>query len=171
MPIKSLQAAEHGAVDHDGRMFRAVLPDVEGAEPHWKVEVELHRAALPLPPDSVAERVFKLRSVERALAGADGVGMPDLLQRHFERGFRLVPDLVRPDPLLRPRRQLDDHILEAEVAIDRQDHVVHLDALVDHLILGAEDVRVVLREVPHAHDAMQRAGWLVAMHLAELGDA
>jgi hypothetical protein len=37
------------------------------------------------------------------------------------------------------------------------------------LILGAEDVRVVLREAAHAHQAVQRAGRLVAMHVAEFG--
>ena len=48
---------------------------------------------------------------------------------------------------------------------------MHGDALIDHLILRAEDVRVVLGEGAHAHDAVQRAGGLVAVHLAELGDA
>ncbi len=38
-------------------------------------------------------------------------------------------------------------------------------------VLGAEDVRVVLREAAHAQQAVQRAGRLVAMHDAELGEA
>ena len=37
------------------------------------------------------------------------------------------------------------------------------------LLLGAEDMRVVLREAAHAHQPVQRAGRLVAMHVAELG--
>ena len=43
-------------------------------------------------------------------------------------------------------------------------------ALGGELILGAEDMRVVLREGAHAHHAMQRARRLVAMHDAELGE-
>src|SRR5271157_2395931 len=100
---EALQAAEHGAVDHDGRVLGSVLPDVKGAKPLRKVEIELHGAALPVPTDGIAERVFELWSVERALAGADRVGMPDLLQRHFERRLGLIPDLIRTDALLGPR--------------------------------------------------------------------
>ena len=38
------------------------------------------------------------------------------------------------------------------------------------LLLGDEDVRVVLGEGAHAHQPVQRAGRLEAVHLAELGD-
>ena len=43
------------------------------------------------------------------------------------------------------------------------------EALGGELVLGAEDVRVVLREGAHAHQPVQRAGRLVAMHGAEFG--
>ncbi len=39
------------------------------------------------------------------------------------------------------------------------------------LVLGAEDMRVVLREAAHAHDAVQRARRLVAVARSELGHA
>ena len=45
------------------------------------------------------------------------------------------------------------------------------DALVEDLVLGAEDVAVVLREAAHPHDPVQRAARLVAMALAELAVA
>ena len=38
------------------------------------------------------------------------------------------------------------------------------------MVLGAEDVGIVLGEVAHAHDAVQRAGRLIAMYLAEFGE-
>ena len=44
------------------------------------------------------------------------------------------------------------------------------DLLLD-LLLGADDVRVVLHEPAHAHDAVQRAARLVARAVAELGEA
>ncbi len=46
-----------------------------------------------------------------------------------------------------------------------------LQALGRHLLVGAEDMRVVLREAAHAHQAMQRAGRLVAMDVAEFRKA
>ena len=39
------------------------------------------------------------------------------------------------------------------------------------LVLGAEDVAIVLGEAAHAHDAVQRAGRLVAVAGAELAIA
>ena len=55
-----------------------------------------------------------------------------------------------------PRRHLVDDVGEAEVGVDllQQRRVGH--ALVEDLVLGAEDVAVVLREAAHAHDAVQR---------------
>ena len=84
----------------------------------------------------------------------------------------MVPRRVGADALLRPGRELDREIaVEAEVAIGRQDQVVDLEALLGHLLLGAEDVRVVLGEGAHAHQPVQRARRLVAVDHAELGHA
>ena len=55
-------------------------------------------------------------------------------------------------------------------AIDRQDQIVDLEDLLGDLLLGDEDVRVVLGEGAHAHQPVQRAGRLEAVHLAEFGD-
>ena len=60
--------------------------------------------------------------------------------------------------------------VEAEVGVGREDQVVDLQALRLHLLLGAEDVRVVLRKAAHAQEPVQRAGRLVAVHRAELGE-
>ena len=74
----------------------------------------------------------------------------------------MIPHRVRADALVRPRRQLDDDLVEAEIGIGRQDQIVDLQALRGKLLLGAEDMRVVLREAAHAHQPVQRAGRLVA---------
>ena len=79
----------------------------------------------------------------------------------------MVPGLVGADALFRPRRQLDADLVEAEIGIGRQDQVVDPQAFRGQLLLGAEDVRIVLREAAHAHQPMQRAGRFVAMHVAE----
>jgi hypothetical protein len=83
----------------------------------------------------------------------------------------LVPDLVGADALFGPRRHLVDDVGEAEVGIDLlqqrgEGHALGLD-----LVLGAEDVAVVLREAAHPHDAVQRRRGLVAVALAELAVA
>ena len=49
------------------------------------------------------------------------------------------------------------HVGEAEILVDRQDQVVDRERLVGDLLLGDEDVRVVLGEGAHAHQPVQRA--------------
>ena len=96
----------------------------------------------------------------------------DALEHVLHDAFGVVPRRVGADALLRPGRKLHREVaLEAEVGVGRQDQVVDLEALLRHLLLGAEDVGVVLREGAHPHQPVQRARRLVAVHDAELGHA
>ena len=79
----------------------------------------------------------------------------------------MIPGGIGADPLVRPRRQLDLDLLEAEIGIGREDEVVDLQALVGKLLFRAEDMRVVLGKAAHAHQPVQRAGRFVAMNIAE----
>jgi hypothetical protein len=92
-------------------------------------------------------------------------------QAFHQRVLGLVPALVGADALFGPRGHLVDDVGEAEVLVDllQQRRVGH--ALGQDLVLGAEDVAVVLREAAHAHDAVQAARGLVAVALAELAVA
>ena len=94
------------------------------------------------------------------------------LEHVAQHALGVIPHRVGADALLRPGRELDQDVAgEAEIRIDREDQVVDLQALGGELILGAEDMRVVLGEAAHAQQAVQRAGGLVAMHHAEFGQA
>ena len=92
------------------------------------------------------------------------------LQHRRHHALGVIPHRVGADALLRPRRELHHESREAEIRVDRQDQVVDLQALGGELLLGAEDMRVVLREAAHAHQPVHRARRLVAMHHAELGE-
>ena len=164
----------HG--DHHRRAALAVGVDVERAEPSRQIEVHLRGAALPVAADGIPEDILELGAIERALARVDaglhlatGLGRNPLQHRHH--GFLgAIPLLVGADALLGPGRQLHDHLLEAEIAVDGHDEIVDLQALVRDLILRAEDVRVVLREAAHAQEPVQRARRLITMYAAELGE-
>lgn len=156
-----------------GWVFFRMLVDVEGTEALRQVEVDLRRAALPFTADGVLERIFELGTVECALtrqnAGLDasfGLCL-DRLQHVHHHAFSAIPERVGAHALLRAGRKLDDNLLEAEILIDRQDEIVDLQAFGGHLLVGAEDVRIVLREAAYAHQTMQRARGLVTMDSTE----
>ena len=103
-----------------GRALVAVVVDVVRAQPAGKIQVDLPGAALPVAADGVLQDELELRSVESALA---------LVQREFDAGcarrllqrlFGAVPDVVIADPLRRAIGELHEHVVEAEIAINRQ---------------------------------------------------
>src|SRR5580704_1828752 len=170
---EAFERTEYGAMNHHRGRLLAVRPDVESAEAARHVEIDLRRAALPFAPDRVAQYVFELWAIKRAFAGIDGGLGAASFERLEDTGQgRLgpVPGLVRADALFRPRRQFDDDVLEPEISVNGKDEVVNLQALLHDLIPGAKNMRVVLGEGAHPHDAMNRAGRLVAVDDAEFGD-
>ncbi len=70
-----------------------------------------------------------------------------------------VPELV-----LRPRRELEAS-LHAEEVVEVGGVVEAAEHLVLDLLARAEDVRVVLRHVAHAQEAVERASGLVAVQV------
>src|SRR5439155_1745587 len=93
------------------------------------------------------------------------------LQRRAERPLRAIPDFIRADALRRAKRQPDRNILEPEVLVDRERQAIERSDLRLDIVRGAEDVAVVLDERAYPHDAVQRAGGLVAVAEAELAVA
>ena len=163
-------------MQHDRPVLVAVLADVRGVEPLGQHAVGLDRADLPGPPDRVGQMEFQLRGVEGAFAGqlfpaellGGASGLGDRLAQDL---LGLVPLGVGAEALLGPQRQLDLVFAEPEVAIDAVEQVAEGDDLVDQLVFAAEDVRVVLGELAHPQQPVQRAVRLVAVAAAELGHA
>ena len=92
-------------------------------------------------------------------------------QRLAQRVLGAIPGLVGAEALVGAERELDRDVVEAEVLVDRERLPVERGHLRLDLLLGAEDVAVVLGEAAHPHDAVQRARRLVAMAVAELAVA
>ena len=80
---------------HRGHLV-GVLVDIERAEPARHVEIDLDGAALPVAPDGVAQDIFELRAVERALALVERPGTAGGLQGGHQRGLRLVHTASSP---------------------------------------------------------------------------
>src|SRR3546814_633003 len=84
-------------------------------------------------------------------------------QRTAQRSLGTIPHAIVADALVRTQRQRHVDIVEAEVGIHLHGLLVERGDLRLDLFRRAEDVAVVLGERTHAHDAVQRAGRLVAM--------
>ncbi len=126
--------------------------------------------------DRVGQVKFQLGGIERALAGqffpapfrrvAPGGG-----DRVAHRLFRPVPHFVAAEPLVRAQRQLDRVVGEAKIAVHRVEQIAEIRDFTDQLILAHEDMGVVLGELAHPHQPVQRAVRLVAVAAAEFGHA
>ena len=134
---------------------------------------------MPVTADSVAQHVFKFRTVEGAFAGIDRsldaviVALRlDLRKHRRHHALGVFPHLVGADPLIRPGRQFDrEFAFESKIGVSRQDQIVDLEALVGELRFRAKNMRVILRKSAHPHQPVHRTGGLVAMHYAEFGQA
>ena len=98
--------------------------------------------------------VFHFRAVERAFArqlfplhAAGGERVAQAL-------FGLIPNFVRTGALFGAQREFDADMFEAELLIDFHHQQVEFAGFFGDLVFGAENVRVVLHEAAHAHQAM-----------------
>ena len=154
---ETLELPEHGAVDHHRDGLRAVLPDIKGAEPIGMLEIDLDRSALPVAADGVPKHIFQLRTVKCALARTEVVCWSAASTARLSAASALSHTSSEPTRLSGRSANLMITSSKAEIAIDRQDQLVQLHAFFGDLILGTEDMRVVLSEMAHAHDPVQCA--------------
>src|SRR5262245_54824909 len=118
-------------MDYDRAMLRVVNTDVFEVESLRVHVIELDGGTLPLPADRVGNVKIDLRTVERAVALIDRIGLAGAVEGGLELGLGMIPRLDRAHEFLGPGRQLD-RVLEPEVVV----HALHqteqaLDLLAD----------------------------------------
>ena len=92
-------------------------------------------------------------------------------RRVVEQRLCPVPDGIVAEALRGTAREGDLELLEAERGVQRPQAPDEAEQLVGNLVLAAEDMPVVLRELTEAEQAVECARGLVAVDEAELGDA
>ena len=168
---KTLQRAENRAVQHHRHLLAVVLGNIGRIETPRHGEIELNGTQLPDPVQAVTQRKFNLGPVKGTLTRLQFPVKPFVVECIFQRLLGAIPHLVITNPLLRAGRELDQHIVETKILVDLEQQIDEVGDLGQDLPLGAEDVRIVLHKVAHPHQAMQRAGRLIAMTGAELSQA
>ena len=168
-PDKALEGTENRAVQHHRMLTAVVLADVFGTQTHRQVEIELQGTTLPDPTQAILQGEFDLRPVERTLTRLQVIRQPGTVQRGSQGRLGAIPQIIGAHTLVRTGRELELDIGKAEVGIDRQGQLDEISGFGLHLLFGTEDMRIVLSEAAHAHDAVQRAGRLVTVTSTELG--
>src|SRR3546814_19657939 len=114
---ETLQRTQYGPMQHDRRLTLIGGIHIFGAQALWHGKVDLYRAALPMPPDGVFQRVFDLGSVERAFPRGYFVLATRAIQAFTERLLGLVPDLVRTAALVGTGDNLIQTLGKSEVGV------------------------------------------------------
>ena len=167
---EAFERAEDRAVKHQRIMLLAIRANVGRVEPLRHARVELERTALPGAADRIGQMELELGAVKGALAFEHRIVEPGFLERPFEVGLGAVPFRVAADALVGSGRELHLVIGKTEVAINQVEQRAERLGLADQLVVGAEDVPVVLGELAHAHDPVQRAVRFVAVAGAIFGE-
>ena len=169
---KTLHRSEGRAVDHHGAVFAVVGAHVFQLKALRKVVINLHGSQLPTTSDGVAHHEVELGTVERGFAQFHH-RFKAFFFGHFLDGFlRFVPIFLGADVLAGILRvaqaDLGDEVLEVQRLEDVQHEVNDLADLFLHLVLGAENVRIVLGESTNARQTVELAALLVAVDRAKL---
>ena len=168
---KAFERSQDRAVQHDGAVFLAVLADIRRVQPFGQHEIHLQGAALPVAADGVAQHEFELGAVKRAFARVQRIVQPRRLDRFGQCCFGTVPYGVLAGAGFGPVGKLDDDFFEAAILVNAEQQFTECFGLRRDLVLGAEDMCIVLRKRPHPHQPVQCARWLIPMARPEFGHA
>ena len=138
-------------------MFFAVIADVARIEALGQNEIGLQGAALPFAADRVAQHEIELRAIEGAVAGVHFILDAGLFGGRAQGFLGAIPHRIGAGADLGPVGEADEHILEAEIAINAERQLTESRALGVDLVDGAENMGVVLGEAAHPHQPMQGA--------------
>ncbi len=165
-----LERPVDGVVDDDRALEAAIGGAILQVEALGKLVVGLDGGHLPFAAERILDEDVDLRRIERPAAGVERVGHAVLLQPLAKAVLGALPELVGTEPLLGARGELRTR-LEAErrvlLAHEREGQA---DLVVD-LVVAAEDVAVVLRQLADAEHARQNAGALLAEQDRVVGEA
>ena len=160
-------------MQHNRLVFLAVFADVGNVKTLRQVHVYLNGAALPFAADGVFQDELQFGTVESAFAFVDLEFIAVRGQRVGQGVFAQIPDFVGADPVnaVRTGGKVDLDVFKTEVLVNVENQFQRGNALFFHLFRGAEDVGIVLGKFAYPHQPHQRTGGLVAVNLAEFGNA
>ena len=137
-----------------------------------ELEVELHCCALMLPPQRIPHRDVDFWAIKCTIPRVHLPRPTCLIQCLAQRTFRFLPRSVVSQRLLRARGAAHA-VLESKLPVNALNKLEAARHLAPHLVLivGTEDVTIVLCEASDSGEAVQRARRLIAMQRREVSEA
>ena len=166
---EALQRAQNSTVQHYRTRTIVVFCYIFGIQTLRQHKVQLQGTALPRATQGIFNMVLNLRTIECAFArqffplyAASGQCITQTL-------FGFIPNFVRTCTLFRAKGQLHSNIMEAKLFINANQQFIECACFINDLILGTEDMRIILHKTANTHQTMQCTAWFIAVARTELG--
>ena len=154
-------------MDHHGHVLAAVAGGILQIKAAGQLIVQLNGAALPGTAQRVLNVEVQLGAVERAVAGVHHILLADGGNGVGQSVLCLLPVLPGADVVLGHGGQFD-LVGQAKQRVDLVEQAGDADDLILDLVLGQQDVGVVLGEAADTEHAVERAGELMTVDQAQL---
>eukprot|EP00123_Amoebidium_parasiticum_P006088 comp17140_c0_seq1/m.15944 comp17140_c0_seq1/g.15944 ORF comp17140_c0_seq1/g.15944 comp17140_c0_seq1/m.15944 type:complete len:345 (+) comp17140_c0_seq1:800-1834(+) len=167
---KALHGAEHSTVHNHRPLDLPIRRAVLELEVDGQLEVQLDGGTLVLAAQRILDRDVDLWAVESTITGVELVALAQCIQALLQLRLSPVPQLQFTHVLLGPGRQLERK-RETKQPIHVLDKIKRMVDFVLDLIVGTENVCIVLLESPHTGKAVQCPRELVAVKDTKIGHA
>lgn len=170
---EKLNREEDGEMDNERMIILRIREDIEGEEELRKVEIEMSGEEMKLKEDGVIKSILKIRKVERKIErkneGIDIVRMmKDMIKKGNNKDLGKIKKIIREKEILRESREIDGDLIEEEIIIERKDKIIDLKELRRNMILGEENMRIVMSEKEKKNKKVKRKGRIIEVKIEEL---
>lgn len=150
-------------------LVSSVLSLVLQVESNRLLEIALNGTTLMMSAQSVVDLDVDLGTVEGTISVVEGPGSSKLVKSLGKSGLSLVPLIVGAETLLGSGGEL--HLeSESENAVGVVKEVKNVSNLISDLIIGAENVSIVLLETTDTGEAGKGTGNLVSVQHTEISE-
>lgn len=170
---EKLNREEDGEMDNERMIILRIREDIEGEEELRKVEIEMSGEEMKLKEDGVIKSILKIRKVERKIErkneGIDIVRMmKDMIKKGNNKDLGKIKKIIREKEILRESREIDGDLIEEEIIIERKDKIIDVKELRRNMILGEENMRIVMSEKEKKNKKVKRKGRIIEVKIEEL---
>ena len=165
-----LDGTKYHAVNHDRPVFLSIRSHIFRFKTHRKLEIQLDRAALPGPSDGIFQMEIDFRAVKCPVAFIYHIVQAQFVQRLSQTVRSHFPVFIASYAVFRPGGKFH-MVLKSKQAVYLVDQPGNSLNLLCNLLLGHEDVGIVLGKTADAHQPVKLSRLFMAVHQPQLAHA